>query len=119
MNDKPKLLLVDDETAITDRLGPFLCRAGFDVRIAADGEAALNETSITSPDLIVLDVLMPRLDGREVLRRLREKGDWTPVVLLTQVGESAERAMALLEGADDRLGLPWGKAKLERKCAGQ
>jgi DNA-binding response OmpR family regulator len=112
MNTKPKLLLVDDETAITDRLEPFLARAGFDVKVAADGEAALREIESYSPDLVVLDVLMPRMDGREVLRRLRQKGDWTPIILLTQVGESAERAMALMEGADDYINKPFDPNEL-------
>jgi len=106
------LLLVDDETAITDRLGPFLSRAGFEVRVAGDGERALDEVRAFAPDLVVLDVLMPRLDGREVLRRLRQEGDWTPVILLTQVGESAERAMALMEGADDYINKPFDSNEL-------
>lgn len=112
MNAKSKLLLVDDETAITDRLAPFLSRAGFEVKVVADGEAALREIVSFSPDLVVLDVLMPKLDGREVLRRLRQKGDWTPVILLTQVGESAERAMALMEGADDYINKPFDSNEL-------
>jgi DNA-binding response OmpR family regulator len=112
MDTKPKLLLVDDETAITDRLEPFLTRAGFQVRVVADGEAALSEVVSYAPDLIVLDVLMPRLDGREVLRHLRQKGDWTPIILLTQVGESAERAMALMEGADDYINKPFDSQEL-------
>lgn len=112
MKGKVKLLLVDDETAITDRLAPFLSRAGFEVKVAADGEEALREIGSFAPDLIVLDVLMPRLDGREVLRRLRQKGDWTPVILLTQVGESAERAMALMEGADDYINKPFDPNEL-------
>jgi DNA-binding response OmpR family regulator len=112
MDTNPKLLLVDDETAITDRLAPFLSRAGFDVKVAADGEAALKEVVSYNPDLIVLDVLMPRLDGREVLRQLRQKGDWTPIILLTQVGESAERAMALMEGADDYINKPFDPNEL-------
>lgn len=112
MNTKPKLLLVDDEIAITNRLAPFLSRAGFDVKVVADGEAALIEIVSFSPDLVVLDVLMPRLDGRDVLRQLRQKGDWTPVILLTQVGESAERAMALMEGADDYINKPFDSNEL-------
>ncbi|MGD9099018.1 MAG: response regulator, partial [Anaerolineae bacterium] len=94
-----KLLLVDDESAITANLAPFLERAGFAVVVAADGEEALLQVASAAPDLVVLDVLMPKLDGREVLRRLRRAGNWVPVILLTQVGESTERAMALLEGA--------------------
>ena len=112
MNNKPKLLLVDDEMAITDRLAPFLSRAGFDVKVAPNGQAALREIDACTPGLIILDVLMPGLDGREVLRRLRQKGDWTPIILLTQVGESAERAMALMEGADDYINKPFDPNEL-------
>ena len=86
----PKILLVDDERAITDNLSPFLERAGFVVQVAVDGEDALSKAAHFVPDLIVSDVLMPRLDGREMLRRLRRGGDWIPIILLTQVGESTE-----------------------------
>lgn len=109
---KPKVLLVDDEQAITSNLAPFLERAGFDLAVAADGVEALLQASSFGPDLVVLDVLMPKLDGREVLRRLRQAGDWTPVILLTQVGESTERAMALEEGADDYLNKPFDPHEL-------
>jgi len=107
-----KVLLVDDESAITTNLAPFLERSGFHVAVAADGEEALSQVSSFAPDLIVLDVLMPRLDGREALRRLRRAGNWTPVILLTQVGESTERAMALEEGADDYLNKPFDPHEL-------
>jgi DNA-binding response OmpR family regulator len=109
---KPRVLLVDDENAITDNLSPFLERAGFEVHVAEDGEAALIRMVDYPPDLLVLDVLMPRLDGREVLRRMRSAGNWTPVILLTQVGESSERAMALEEGADDYLNKPYDPHEL-------
>jgi DNA-binding response OmpR family regulator len=64
-------------------------------------------TTVSGLGLVVMDVLMPRLDGRETLRRLRRMGNWTPVILLTQVGEATERAMALEEGADDYLNKPF------------
>jgi len=112
MTAKPQVLLVDDEQAITGNLAPFLERSGFSVAVAADGQEALHRVSSFKPDLIVLDVLMPRLDGREVLRRVRQAGDWTPVILLTQVGESTERAMALEEGADDYLNKPFDPHEL-------
>ncbi len=110
MEDKKRpcrILLVDDETAITATLTPFLERAGFTVSVAEDGQKALELVDEFIPDLTVLDVLMPRLDGREVLRRLRHAGNWTPVILLTQVGSPVERAVALEEGADDYLGKPF------------
>jgi DNA-binding response OmpR family regulator len=112
MDSKPKLLLVDDEKAITDRLAPFLSRAGFEIKVSANGEAAINDIVSYTPDLIVLDVLMPKMSGRDLLRHLRKKDDWTPVILLTQVGEASERAMALMEGADDYLNKPFDPNEL-------
>ncbi len=113
MPDKrPKILLADDETAITSNLAPFLERGGFAVTVVGDGQAALERIGADRPDLVILDVLMPRLDGREVLRRVRHSGNWTPVILLTQVGEAAERALALEEGADDYLNKPFDPSEL-------
>jgi DNA-binding response OmpR family regulator len=112
MKNKPSILLVDDETAITDNLAPFLGRSGFTVSVAANGEQALEKVASEKPDLLVLDVLMPRLDGREVLRQLRQADNWTPIILLTQVGEASERAMALEEGADDYLNKPFDPHEL-------
>ncbi|MGA9531530.1 MAG: response regulator transcription factor [Anaerolineales bacterium] len=112
MEHKRKLLLVDDESAITDRLAPFLTRAGFEVVVARDGEEAIQWVEEHAPDLIVMDVLMPRMDGREALRELRAHDDWTPVILLTQVGGAGERTMALLEGADDYLNKPFDSNEL-------
>jgi DNA-binding response OmpR family regulator len=112
MESKPKVLLVDDEHAITDNLAPFLERSGFTAMVASNGEEALQVVEGTEPDLIILDVLMPRLDGREVLRRLRRSGSWIPIILLTQVGEASERAMALEEGADDYLNKPFDPHEL-------
>jgi len=109
MMDNPPdhILLVDDETVITSNLAPFLERSGFSVSIAPDGEAAISLVEKHRPSLVVLDVLMPRMDGRQVLRRMRQAGNWTPVILLTQVGAPAERAGALDEGADDYLNKPF------------
>jgi DNA-binding response OmpR family regulator len=108
----PRILLVDDETAITANLAPLLERAGFEVAVAGDGEQALGLVAGFAPDLVVMDVLMPRLNGRETLRRLRQAGNWTPIILLTQVGEAIERAMALEEGADDYLNKPFDPHEL-------
>ncbi len=112
MSSESKLLLVDDEQAITENLAPFLERSGYTVIVAQDGEQALALVNSENPDAIILDVLMPRLDGREVLRRLRAEGNWTPILLLTQVGEAVERAMALEEGADDYLNKPFDPHEL-------
>lgn len=112
MDNYPRIVLVDDEEAITANLSSFLERSGFQVTVAANGEEALQKVQETEPDLVVMDVLMPRMDGREALRRLRRMDNWTPVILLTQVGESIERAMALEEGADDYLNKPFDPHEL-------
>ena len=109
---RPVVVLADDDDAITFNLAPFLERAGFTVHVASDGQSALEMVERLDPDGCILDVLMPAADGREVLRRLRTAGRWMPVVLLTQVGESAERAIALDEGADDYLNKPFDPYEL-------
>ena len=112
MSDRPTLLLADDDPTITNSLAPFFERAGFHVLTAANGAEALEKAQAQRPDLIVLDVLMPRMDGREVLRRLRRTGMQTPTILLTQVGDAIERALALEEGADDYLNKPFESHEL-------
>ena len=104
---RPKLLLADDDQTIVESLTPFLERAGFHVIVASDGAEALDKVQSHKPELVILDVLMPHLDGREVLRRIRKLNLWTPVILLTQVGGAVERALALEEGADDYLNKPF------------
>jgi DNA-binding response OmpR family regulator len=112
MDSKPHILIVDDDPSIRDSLSSFLSRAGFMVSTAHDGEMALKELEKKRPDLLILDVLMPRLDGRETLRRMRRSGTWTPVILLTQVGDASERAMALEDGADDYINKPFEAQEL-------
>ncbi len=106
------LLLADDDPTIADSLAPFLERAGFHVLVVSDGVSALEKAQAHHPELIILDVLMPRMDGRETLRRLRKAKIWTPTILLTQVGEASERALALEEGADDYLNKPFDPHEL-------
>lgn len=106
------ILLVDDEEAITGSLAPFFERTGYRVLKADNGQQALHCLQGEKVDALILDVLMPLLDGRAVLRQLRQAGNWTPVILLTQVGESTERALALEEGADDYLNKPFDPYEL-------
>lgn len=110
--DRPTILLADDDPTIADTLAPFLERAGFHVLVVSDGVNALEKVQAHHPELIILDVLMPRMDGRETLRRLRKANVWTPTILLTQVGEASERALALEEGADDYLNKPFDPHEL-------
>lgn len=112
VTERPRILLVDDDQAITRALAAFLDRSGFDVRVAADGREGLAEVERQVPDLIVCDVLMPHIDGRELVRRVRARQLWLPIILLTQVGESWERSAALDEGADDYLNKPFDPHEL-------
>jgi DNA-binding response OmpR family regulator len=107
MSAQARILLVDDEAAIIENLSPFLERSGFAVSTATNGEEALTIIETEAPELVVSDVLMPKMDGRELLRSLRRDNNWIPVILLTQVGEAFERAMALEEGADDYINKPF------------
>jgi DNA-binding response OmpR family regulator len=109
---RPRLLLVDDEEAIRLSLPPILERAGFDTSTCQDGLEALQRLQTSPTDIMVCDVMMPRLDGRELVRQMRAKQDWTPVILLTQIDESYERSAALEEGADDYLNKPFDPAEL-------
>lgn len=111
-DERPLILLADDDPSIADTLAPFLERAGFHVLTVSDGTAALDKVHSHRPALVILDVLMPRMDGREVLRRIRRGNLWIPAILLTQVGESSERALALEEGADDYLNKPFDPHEL-------
>ena len=112
MAAKPTILLVDDESAITDNLTPILERSGFTVLTASNGGEAIEIIESKKPDLVVSDVMMPVMDGREMLRQLRASDNWVPIILLTKVGESTERAMAIEEGADDYLNKPFDPHEL-------
>lgn len=112
MTEKTRLLIVDDERDLLAELAALLRRSGYWVETASNGRQAVQAVEQFRPHLIVLDVLMPGMDGREVVRRLRQASDWTPVILLTQVGNSAERALSLQEGADDYLNKPFDPMEL-------
>lgn len=111
-DDNPLILLVDDEESILSTLKMFLELSGFQIITAGTGLEALEKVQLHRPDLMVLDVLMPRLDGRGTLRQLRQQNDWTPVILLTQVTGTAQRIMAIEEGADDYLNKPFDPQEL-------
>jgi DNA-binding response OmpR family regulator len=112
METRPQILLVDDDASVISTLRTFLELSGFAVEVARNGEQALKKLERFTPDLIVLDVLMPQLDGRATLRRMRRRDNWIPVILLTQVSGTAERIMALEEGADDYLNKPFDPQEL-------
>jgi DNA-binding response OmpR family regulator len=106
-----KALVVDDDRVLADVLSFTLRREGFQVIQAYDGEAALERWAEEQPDLIVLDVNMPRLDGFAVCRRIREQAD-TPIILLTVRGEEDDIVHGLKLGADDYITKPFSPRQL-------
>src|SRR5207253_3447589 len=96
------VLVVDDEPTIAEIVSRYIERAGFETVQAADGPEALRQAELRRPDLVVLDVMLPGLDGIEVMRQLHERpGRPTPVILLTARGEESDRLVGLRHGADD------------------
>ncbi len=107
-----RILVVDDEPAVRDAVDRALRLDGHDVALAEDGRAALDALAAEPPDALVLDLLMPRLDGLEVCRRLRAAGDRTPVLVLTARDAVADRVRGLDAGADDYLVKPFALEEL-------
>ena len=107
-----RILVVDDELAVRESLRRALALEGHEVELAADGREALATIARSTPDLVVLDVLMPELDGIEVSRRLRAAGDRTPILMLTARAEVEDRVAGLDAGADDYLGKPFALDEL-------
>ena len=106
------LLVVDDDAAVREALALVLDLDGFEVTTAADGREAIRTLSSDRPDAVILDVLMPGLDGLEVCRRIRAVGDRTPVLMLTARAEVSERVAGLEAGADDYLAKPFAREEL-------
>jgi two-component system alkaline phosphatase synthesis response regulator PhoP len=102
----PRILVVDDEAQIVDLLRSYLRREGFDVDEAADGEAALAACAQRRPDLVILDLMLPKMDGREVCRRIRESAN-TPIIMLTARDEETDKLLGLELGADDYITKPF------------
>ena len=98
--------MVDDEPIVVDVLERYLSREGFEVATAHDGEEAVAAFPSFRPHLVLLDLMLPRLDGLEVFRRLRES-DHVPVIMLTARGEETDRVVGLELGADDYVSKPF------------
>jgi two-component system response regulator MprA len=109
---RPNVLVVDDDPRVREALGRALALKGFEVRLADGGEAGLTAVALQAPDVVVLDVLMPGLDGLEVCRRLRDAGERIPVLLLTARDAVADRVIGLESGADDYLVKPFALDEL-------
>ncbi|MGI8697763.1 MAG: response regulator, partial [Mycobacteriales bacterium] len=95
-----RILVVEDDATVAEVVSRYLERAGFSVERVADGPSALSAAAARPPDLVVLDLMLPGLDGLEVCRRLRRTSP-VPVVMLTALGEETDRVLGLELGADD------------------
>lgn len=111
-----KVLIVDDEPNIREVVGLYLRRDGHDVVSATDGEEALKVFRETEPDLVVLDLMLPKLGGLEVCRRMREDRR-VPLIMLTARGEEEERIVGLSLGADDYIVKPFSPRELAARVA--
>jgi DNA-binding response OmpR family regulator len=114
MTSRPRVLIVDDEPNIVLSLQFLLSREGFEIDIARDGESALEIAARTPPDLVVLDLMLPGLDGYEVCRRLRASPATaaTKIVVVTARAREAERVRGLEEGADAYVTKPFSTREL-------
>jgi two-component system response regulator MprA len=107
-----RLLVVDDDPAVREAIALVLDLNGFEVTTAVDGHDAIRRLAGDGHDAVILDVLMPGLDGLEVCRRIRASGDRTPVLMLTARAEVSERVAGLEAGADDYLAKPFAREEL-------
>src|SRR4051794_5947 len=106
-----RILVVDDDPTVAEVVARYLMRDGYDVDCVADGYAALSIAAAKEPDLVVLDLMLPGIDGLEVCRRLRER--WpVPIVMLTALGEETDRLVGLETGADDYVTKPFSPREL-------
>jgi DNA-binding response OmpR family regulator len=106
-----RILIVDDEPSVTDLLAYNFRRAHYEVEVAADGAAALRLARENSPDLILLDLMLPEIDGLDVCRELRKTSD-VPIIMITARGEEMDRVVGLELGADDYVPKPFSVREL-------
>ncbi len=111
MDSKARLLIIDDDTTLVNALEMYLAREGYQVHLAADGAEGLRQFYALRPDLVVLDVMMPEMDGWETCRRIRELST-VPIIMLTAKGEEGDRVMGLKLGADDYVPKPFSLKEL-------
>ena len=116
VDDSPRILVVDDDTSIRTLLRRLLTTEGYAVEEAPDGPTAMTKFVATSPDLVLLDIMMPGQDGLDVLAGLRRTSD-VPVILLTAKDAEADRVLGLRFGADDYVVKPFSSAELAARIA--
>jgi DNA-binding response OmpR family regulator len=111
MSSTRRILVVDDDSVVRDLMGRYLVRDGFDVQTAADGSSALQAYRPGAFDLLLLDVMLPEVDGMEILRRVRQL-DPVPVIVLTAKVQEGDRILGLELGADDYVVKPFSPAEV-------
>ncbi|RKR86474.1 DNA-binding response OmpR family regulator [Micromonospora pisi] len=107
-----RVLVVDDDRTVSDVICRYLEHAGYQVSHVGDGAAALAAVARQAPHLVVLDLMLPRVSGLQVCRELRERPDALPIVMLTALGDEADRILGLQLGADDYLTKPFSPREL-------
>jgi two-component system, OmpR family, alkaline phosphatase synthesis response regulator PhoP len=112
MTVSPRVLLIEDEPGLRLTLSDRLASEGYSVETAADGEVGLSRASTGAYDLIVLDVMLPRMNGFDVCREVRQRGVTTPILMLTARGQVVDRVVGLKLGADDYLTKPFETIEL-------
>jgi diguanylate cyclase (GGDEF)-like protein len=119
MADRQKILVVDDSRTQLEWVHGVLVREGFDVRTAADGKEAIRKVRTEPPDLVLLDMVLPDIDGLEVLRiiKARKDEDFIPVIILSVKADLDSKVAGLRIGADDFLAKPFAEAELLARCA--
>lgn len=111
MNAATRVLVVDDEPMVRDVLARYLERAGFEVESVGDGARALGAFEARRPDLVLLDLMLPSVDGFEVFRRMRTRAN-VPVIMITARGQTTDRIVGLETGADDYVSKPFSPGEV-------
>ena len=115
MAEKEKVLIVDDDENIAELVSLYLTKECFECRIANDGETALKDAAAFHPDLILLDLMLPGMDGYEVCREIRHKSN-VPIIMLSAKGEVFDKVLGLEMGADDYIIKPFDSKELVARC---
>jgi two-component system, OmpR family, alkaline phosphatase synthesis response regulator PhoP len=108
----PKVLIVEDDDSMATALHDGFSYEGYTVTMAKDGVAGLRHATDASPDLIVLDVMLPRMNGLDVCKEIRRKGNTVPIIMLTARGQEIDKVLGLKSGADDYITKPFGFLEL-------
>src|SRR5918911_2537917 len=112
---KPTLLVVEDDENISSAISEYFSRAGYSVQTAEDGLAGVQSALNEHPDAIVLDLMLPKMDGLAVCRELREKAPYIPILMLTAKDDVVDKVLGLEMGADDYITKPFSLRELEAR----